>query len=173
MNSLLTAIDPKLIHHLLERSARLWPDKIALVHGEERTSYRLLNAEANRLARWLAAKGVCAGDRVVLLFENCREYVVTYYGILKVGAVAVPLSSELKKEGLAPLLAELEPKALIASERHEGMLRELPLHALGVRALALRSPRLSWQGQGLSVASLQDLVAAGESADLELPLNRR
>lgn len=166
VRSFSTTSEPKLIHRFLEESAQRCPDKIALVHGEERASYRLLNSEANRFARWLSASGVCAGDRVVLLLENCREYVVSYYGILKAGAVAVPLSSELKKEGLAPLLSELEPKALIASEKQEKMLSGLPLRALGLRAMALRSPRLSWQGQGLPVASLQDLVATGESADL-------
>lgn len=171
MRSQLAGKEQKFIHQLLEHSARCWPDKIALVHGEDRVNYRLINTEANRLARWISANGVFAGDRVVLLLENCREYVVAYYGILKAGAVAVPLNSEMKKEGLSPLLAELEPKAIIASEKVEGVLRDLPLRDFGLQALALRSPRHSWQGQGLRVASLRDLLSAGESADPDLSLD--
>lgn len=160
--------EPTLIHQLLERSARLQPDKVALVHEGVRVSYGQLNAEANRLARWLIGVGVLPGDRVVLLLENGREYVVSYYGILKAGAVAVPLSSELKQEGLEPLLAELEPVALIASGRLVAMLQAANLPRFGVKVLALCIPRQGWQEGSLQFAAFEDLTSSGDGSDIGL-----
>jgi len=80
-----------LIHHFLEESTELFPDKTALVHDEVRATYKQINTKANRLANRLINLGISKGDRVVLLLENCMEYVVSYYGIIKAGAVAVRL----------------------------------------------------------------------------------
>ena len=115
---------PVLIHHFLEESARRHPEKTAVVHDGLRTAYREVNARANRLARFLIDRGVQPGDRVVLMYENCLEYVVGYYGTLKTGAVSVPLSTDLKAEGLTHLLGEVEPAYLIASDRYEKLLHE-------------------------------------------------
>ncbi len=101
----------KLINHFLENSAARFPDKVALIHEDIRASYSEINAAANLLAQWLRKHGISKGDRVIIIFENCFEYVVSYYGVLKAGAVVVPLSSDIKPEGLRPLLSELEPKA--------------------------------------------------------------
>ena len=97
---------PNLIHHFLEESTKTFPDKTALVHEEVRATYKQVNSKANRLAHWLINLGVSKGDRIVIVLENSLEYVVSYYGVLKSGAVAVPLSSDLKPDGLMPLLEE-------------------------------------------------------------------
>ena len=110
---------PNLIHHFLEESTRLFPDKTALIHEEVRATYKQVNTKANLVARWLMNLGISKGDRIILVLENCLEYVVSYYGVLKAGAVAVPLSSDLKPDGLRPLLEELEPTVIISSSRFE------------------------------------------------------
>jgi acyl-CoA synthetase (AMP-forming)/AMP-acid ligase II len=112
-----------LIHHFLENSAEKYPEKIALIHEDIRESYADINNSANSLAHWLIDQNIHISDRVVILLENSLEYVVSYYGILKAGAVAVPLSCDLKPEGLEPLLVELEPKAIIASKKSERLLK--------------------------------------------------
>src|SRR5262245_6582312 len=94
----------RLIHQFLEESARAHPDKIALIQNDKRTSYGEINSGANHLARLLIKLGVKKGDRIAILLENCLEFVMSYYGVLKVGAVASPLSSDLKPDCLAPLL---------------------------------------------------------------------
>jgi len=108
-----------LIHHFLEQSASRFPGKIALVHEEMRATYAEINGSANHLSRWLLDQGVSKGERVVILLENSLEYVVSYYGVLKAGAVAVPLSTGIKPEGLGNLLKELEPVAVISSKKFE------------------------------------------------------
>ena len=89
------------VHNLLEASAQRRADKVAFVQDDERVSYRQINAMANRLAACLLEQGLVAGDRVAILLENSVEYVVSYYGVLKAGGVAVPLSSGLKANCLA------------------------------------------------------------------------
>ncbi len=170
MNLPHAGMEPNLVHRFLERSALLRPDKVALVHEENRVRYDRLNAESNRVSRWLSGNGVRAGDRVAILFENCREYVVSYYGILKAGAVAVPLSNELKRQGLVPLLSEIEPGAILASGKHEESLGDLPLRKMGLRALAVRDPRFPGRSDGLRTDSLTEIVSSGDGGNPDLPL---
>ena len=108
---------PKLIHHFIEQSASNFPQKIALIHEKVRATFSELNLKANRLARFLSSSGLRKGDRVVLMYENSLNYVVSYYAALKAGGVIVSLSTELKPHGLQPLLQELNPRFAIVSSR--------------------------------------------------------
>ena len=133
-----------LINHFLENSAARFPDKVALIHENTRATYRQVNADADRLAAFLVGRGVEKGDRIVTLLENSVEYVVAFYGILKTGAVAVPLSTDLKPDGLNPLLAELEPAAIISSSRFERLLQASDLDVLNLNTLIIHNPTLNW-----------------------------
>ena len=147
-----------LIHHFLERSATRFPDKTALIHGDVRATYSEINNRANNLALNLIENGLTPGDRVVLLMENCLEYVVSYYGILKTGAVAVPLNSDLKTEGLRAILAELEAKCVISSSRFEKLLQAADLAACGIQRLILKSPKSKWSSTPYRVSDLGSLA---------------
>ena len=82
-----------LIHHFLEESACLYPNKVGLIHEDVRATYSEINNKANQLAHQLISQGLSRGDRVTLILENCLEYVISYYGALKAGAVVAPLST--------------------------------------------------------------------------------
>lgn len=126
-----------LIHHFLEMSAARSPDKVAIVCGRERLPYAAVNRLANRLAHRLLGLGVRPGDRIALLSENSAEYVYGFYGILKAGAVAVPLNTELKPDGLAGTLKVLEAKALLVSRKFEPAGRSVDLSPLRPELLVL------------------------------------
>jgi len=145
----------KLIHHFLENSATRFPDKVALIHEKTRATYRQVNADADRFAAFLGDRAVKKGDRVVILLENSLEYVVAYYGILKAGAVAVPLSTDLKPDGLNPLLAELEPAAIISSSRFERLLQASDLDVPNLNTLIIQNPKLNWNSHPISIFSFQ------------------
>jgi len=159
-----------LIHNFLEESATSFPDKIALIHEDVRTTYAQINAQANQLAKWLINQGVKKGDRVALILENCLEYVVSYYGVLKSGATVVPLSSDLKPDGLKPLLGELESKVAISSSRFERLLQATDLTPLKIRSLLLKEPKLEWSSVPLSVFAWEDLIRDEQSPNLEIPI---
>lgn len=154
-----------LTHHFLENSAARFPDKCALVHEKRRVTYAELNRATSNLAGYLLANGCHRGDRVVILFENSVEYVAGYYGILKAGAVAVPLNPEIKAEGLWPLLAELEPWGIITGHRQQGMLKALDLPAAGIRHQIVREPRDLGTGKGIKTVSWEEVVSSGSGRD--------
>ena len=161
-------LDHQLIHGFLEASAQRLPDKCALVHGDERVTYADLNREANRVARHLIAHGVSPGDRVVLLLENCREYVAGYYGCLKAGGVAVPLNPDLKVESLAAVLSATTPRAVVASCRAEKTLRQVDLSSHSVAELLVARPRM-----GLDLAQdMAEITGRGDASDPDIPMDR-
>ena len=147
-----------LIHHFLENSAELYPDKIALIHEDVRATYSEINNSANQLAYWLFKQGIKKGDRVVIILENSLEYVITYYAILKAGAVATPLSTDLKPDNLLPLLNELEPAIIISSFRFERLLQATDLTSCNVQGLILKTPKLDWKSTHIIVFKLEDLI---------------
>lgn len=106
------------VTELLERNARLYPDEVALVelNPDEKDNRRVtwkeygliessrysqyrreitwsvFDEKANRFANMLIGRGVKKGDKVAILMYNCLEWLPIYFGILKTGAVAVPLN---------------------------------------------------------------------------------
>lgn len=135
-------IDPSiaLVHHFLERSARFYPDKFAIVHGKARVTYSEINTRADNLARHFLSHDVQKGDRIALLMENCVEYVISYYAIMKAGAVAVPLNSDLKPEGLRYAINDLEAKILIFSSRFDKLISSSDLDVFGLTHLIRKGP---------------------------------
>jgi len=98
---------------LLEYQAFRRPNKTAVVFEEKGYSYSFLNAEANRVANALRSLGVHPGDRVSMWLPNCFEFITSFYGILKVGAVVVPMNILFKAREIEYLLSNSEAKVLI------------------------------------------------------------
>ena len=80
----------------LEDSARSHPSRDAVVLGDTRLSYAQVNGAANQVANLLVARGIQPGDKVALSCPNLPFFPIVYYGILKAGAVVVPLNVLLK-----------------------------------------------------------------------------
>uniref|UniRef100_UPI001293255C AMP-binding protein n=1 Tax=Escherichia coli TaxID=562 RepID=UPI001293255C len=91
---------------LLEESARTWPERPAVIQDDILLSYRALNEMANRVANLLVARAVRPGERVALACTNRPEFPAIYYGILKSGAVVVPLNILLKSAEFDYYLAD-------------------------------------------------------------------
>ncbi|MFF4658774.1 long-chain fatty acid--CoA ligase [Streptomyces sp. NPDC001381] len=80
---------------LVDTAARQ-PDRPALRLGGQVTAYAELDERSARVAALLRAEGVRPGDRVALMLPNVPEFVVLYYGVLRAGAVVVPMNPLLK-----------------------------------------------------------------------------
>jgi amino acid adenylation domain-containing protein len=113
-----------LVQQFLEASARRSPDKIALVCGSERVSYRELNTGANQLANALRASGIHRGDRVVIFLESSVQTVVAIFGALKAGALFVVLHPSTKSDKLRILLDDAAPFALVTNQAHARSTRD-------------------------------------------------
>ncbi|WP_020659822.1 acyl-CoA synthetase [Amycolatopsis benzoatilytica] len=119
---------------LLRRTALRHPDKLAIVAGERRVSYRDFDAAVNRCANRLAAHGLAKGDRLALLSHNCWEYAVLVYATAKLGVVLVPVNFMLGAEEIAFILGHAGVSGLIA----EDALLDTASAALAGRAEAFR-----------------------------------
>ncbi len=98
---------------LLEDSARTHPGRAAVVLGERRLTYAQVDAAANQVANLLVARGIRPGDKVALSCPNVPYFPVVYYGILKAGAVVVPLNVLLKGREIAYHLKDSDAKAYV------------------------------------------------------------
>lgn len=112
---------------LLEDSARNNPSRDAVVLGETRLDYRSINAQANQVANLLVSRGIQPGDKVALSCPNLPHFPIVYFGVLKTGAVVVPLNVLLRGREIAYHLADSDAKAYFCFEGSS----ELPMAAEG------------------------------------------
>jgi len=113
----------KLVHHFLEDSAGRFPQKQAFFANGIWHTYESIEQQANQLAHLLIDLGVRRGQRVAFYIENSVEYVITYYAVLKTGAITVALNTELTAENVAYILKDCEVTMLLASQRLFGRIQ--------------------------------------------------
>ncbi len=101
---------------LLEHSAKEYPDKTAIVFDEMRLTYAQLNAAACQVANLLQSAGVHKGEKVALSCPNLPYFPIVYYGILKAGAVVVPLNVLLKRREISYHLSDSDAVAYFCFE---------------------------------------------------------
>lgn len=81
-----------LLHHAIDNSADLFPDKVAFRCLNQSLTYQELSVKTNQLAAHLVRSGVKNGDRIGIYLNRCLDTPVAIYGILKAGAAYVPLN---------------------------------------------------------------------------------
>ncbi|ADJ26100.1 AMP-dependent synthetase and ligase [Dehalogenimonas lykanthroporepellens BL-DC-9] len=96
----------------LADAARRHGDRTAFKMGDRLLSYADLNTLSNGLANELVKHGVKPGTRIALLMENSVDFPVVYFGIVKAGAVAVPLDTKYKPVELKAVFNDCRPKWL-------------------------------------------------------------
>ena len=145
------------ITDLLERNAKLYPDEVALVElnpqnqpdpnltwrefslieaapgGRYRRemTWREFDVKANRFANLLLTRGVKKGDKVAILLMNCLEWLPVYFGVLKTGALAVPMNYRYSAEEIK-YCAELADASVLIfgpefTDRIRSVFMDLPL----------------------------------------------
>ncbi|MBB3727080.1 long-chain-fatty-acid--CoA ligase [Nonomuraea dietziae] len=112
---------------VLEDSARTAPDDTAIVFGDLRLPYSMVDTIANQVANLLVARGIGKGDKVALACPNLPYFPFVYFGILKAGATVVPLNVLLQSREIAYHLDDSDAKALFCFEGSP----ELPLGERG------------------------------------------
>ncbi len=103
----------------LEKQANERPGKAALLFKDEKTTFSDLDTMSNRLANRFLNLEIEKGDRIVLLFQNCPEFCVAYFAILKIGAIAVVLDFRLSPAEMEPIFQEAEVSAIVTSVRQK------------------------------------------------------
>jgi fatty-acyl-CoA synthase len=98
----------------LERSAHVWPGKVAVIYGRRRLTYAEFAAEAARVAGALRASGVGPGDRVAYLMPNLPEMLVAHFAVPLAGGVLVAINTRLTAEEVSYILRHSGAKVLVA-----------------------------------------------------------
>jgi acyl-CoA synthetase (AMP-forming)/AMP-acid ligase II len=101
------------LSRIIDRGALNFPQKIALVHDSKRYTYDRLNRAVDRVAFYLNKQGMRSGDRIAVHMPNCPEWVALYYGIIRLGAVAVCVGAAYKQKEIEHLLNDSQISLLI------------------------------------------------------------
>jgi fatty-acyl-CoA synthase len=147
----------------LERSASVFPDHAAIIHGRSRVSYAAFYARSRRLASALAKRGIGRGDTVAVILPNTPAMLECHYGVPMAGAVLNTLNTRLDAAVLAFALDHGEAKVLIVDREFSGVMRAA-LERVTVRPLVIDYDDPEFTGPGERIGSLdyEALVAEGD-----------
>jgi long-chain acyl-CoA synthetase len=99
----------------VERAAKLFPDRDAILFEGNHWTYRDLNDRANRVANALRANGIQRGDRVSIYLSNCPEFALSYLAAMKIGAIAVSINGLYKSEEIKYIVRDSGSTAIFTS----------------------------------------------------------
>ncbi|RKQ35771.1 AMP-binding protein [Oceanobacillus halophilus] len=106
-----------LVTDYLKKRAELTPDKSAIIYYGREISFKELDDNSSKFASYLSEKGINKGDRVAVFMSNCPQFLIAFYGILKLGAVHVPVNPMFKEEELLYELNDSQAKLIIATDQ--------------------------------------------------------
>jgi acyl-CoA ligase (AMP-forming) (exosortase A-associated) len=137
-----------LIHHMLRASARRHPDKEALVHGEERLSYREVDRRVTALADGLRGAGTERGDRVGIYLDASVAQTLSIFAVSRADAVYVPINGLLFPDQVGHIARDCQMKGIVTTREK----------------LVALSPVLK------DIPSLEFLVLVGDGGPVDAPL---
>ncbi|EIT86723.1 long-chain-fatty-acid--CoA ligase [Fictibacillus macauensis ZFHKF-1] len=145
------------LHGWLERNARKYVNKEALVTDHVRVSYEEWNQTCNQLAHLLLTYGVSYGDHVGIIADTNEHFVYAYFSLLKIGAVAVPISCHLTTEETISLLDQFDVRFLLCEDRVYTSLQRssvtLPATFYSIEDLLLRAHVFSDENLELTISN--------------------
>jgi long-chain acyl-CoA synthetase len=100
---------------LLSERAKSTPDKICITFEKKKFTYSAIDNLVSDIAGGLKDLGVEGRDRIAILMDNCPEYIVSYFAILRAGGVAVPINNFLTPDEIAYILNDSNCKIIIYS----------------------------------------------------------
>ncbi|MCD9026221.1 non-ribosomal peptide synthetase [Cohnella silvisoli] len=105
------------VHEGFERKAALYPGKLAVVCGSEALTYLELSDRSSGMASRLIGEGLKPGDRIAVMLDRSKEWVVSFLAVLKAGAVYIPIDPAYPSQRIEYMLADSQATALIVSEQ--------------------------------------------------------
>ncbi|WP_236640252.1 non-ribosomal peptide synthetase, partial [Pseudomonas syringae] len=151
-----TALDypqQQTIHGMFEAQVERTPEGVAVVHGEQRLTYRELDQQANRLAHALIKQGVQPDSRVGICVERGADMVVGLLAILKAGGGYVPLDPAYPAERIAYMLQDSAPTAVLAQTATQGLLADVSVPVINLDLS-------NWQDESVQNPQVPGLTSA-------------
>jgi fatty-acyl-CoA synthase len=159
-----TPITPLLF---LERSAQIYPQKVAVIHGKLRQTWSQTYERCRRLASALQKHGVGLGDTVAVMLPNTPPMVEAHFGIPMAGAVLNALNTRLDAESIAFMLNHGEAKVVIVDPEFSGVMKkalELAKQESGREFLVIdiEEKEFDVPGEKLGKLTYEQLLAEGD-----------
>ena len=98
---------------ILEDKARKNGAKVLVYFKGEVATYEQMNEKANRVANWFLSMGFKKGDKVIILLNNCLEWLYVWFGLAKIGVVTVPLNTHHKGALLQYLVNHCDARLMV------------------------------------------------------------
>lgn len=144
------------------------PGAEAMVHGDSRTSYAQLKARIDALASALLAAGVRKGDRIATLQTPHPDYALVFLATASIGAIWVGLNPKYRREELAHVVRDSEPRLLFARMEVEGRSYAEDVDALRAQASSIEQViTFDSDPRGSGDLYLSDFIKQGERIDAE------
>ncbi len=149
----------------VERSAYIYPDRVALVHGKRRYTWAETYERCRRLGSALKQLGVGKGDTVAVVLNNTPEMFECHFGVPACGAVLSTLNTRLDPEAIAFILNHAEARVLITDREYSRMVKQAIVLAERPDMIVIDVDEPEYTGPGERVGSLEyEAFIAGGSA---------
>ena len=144
-------------------TARVCPDRLAVVHGERRFTWAETYARARRLASVLAARGIGVGDTVAALLPNTPEMYEAHFGVPMAGAVLNTLNTRLDAAAIAFMLQHGEAKVLFVDREFSPLAaKALDLVAQRPIVIDVDDPSYDGPGERLGASEYEVFLSGGD-----------
>ena len=153
----------------LERSAAVYPDKTAVIHGELRCTYAELYARCRRLANALKNRGIGVGDTVSIMAPNVPAMLEAHYGVPMSGATLNPLNYRLDAGNIRFILEHAQTKILITDREFSDTISKA-LQGMNDRPIVIDIDDPTYEGGALlGEQSYEGFIAAAGAGDYQHP----
>jgi fatty-acyl-CoA synthase len=147
----------------IERSAAVYPDYPAVVHGAIRRTWAQTYARSRQLASALAQRGLGAGDTVAVMLPNIPAMVEAHFGVPMSGAVLNTLNTRLDAQTLAFMLNHGEAKAVLVDREFAAIIRfALAMVERPILVIDVDDPEYHGAGARVGEIEYEDFIAAGD-----------
>ena len=162
------------VSDMLKRNGRVFPQEIALIERDpdknlrRHITWRQFDGRVDRIANSLIKRGVGKGDRVLQWMMNSINWLEAYLGILRAGALAVPLNHRFTVPDVKYCMDVVEPKAIIFDEQFADQ-----IEAVVKQFNSVKSGNCIVVGEGVPSAMerFEDLIAQSSSGPVEIEIN--
>jgi fatty-acyl-CoA synthase len=151
----------------IERAADVYPQRLAVVHGDLRRTWSEVYARCRRLASALARYGIRKGDTVAVMLPNTPPMVEAHFGIPMAGAVLNALNTRLDAETIAFMLDHGEAKAVIVDPEFAAVMKRAIALRKGkspVLAIDVTDPLFAGAVERIGSVDYEDFLAGGDPA---------
>ncbi|MEK7737236.1 MAG: AMP-binding protein, partial [Pseudomonadota bacterium] len=148
----------------IERSASVYPERVAVIHGRRRYTWAESYARCRRLASALARQGIVRGDTVAAMLNNTPEMLECHFGVPMAGAVLNTLNTRLDAETIAFMLNHGEAKVLIADREYSAATgKALALLGRKILVIDVDDPEYGGPGERQGPFEYEGFIAGGDA----------